>query len=207
MDISLLKMIGEAYGVYDDKLITGGPPWIDRDKFDLEAKIDAAELDEARHLTFRDRADMLQALLAERFRLKVHREKKQFPVYDLVVTKSGSKLQEARPEDTSQGISGAACLFRRSRLGYVQVQGCLPEDLETPLRFATGRTVIDKTGITTRSNFELRWTPFGTPADSPEALAPSIFTAVQEQLGLRLVPSTARLSILVIDSAERPTEN
>jgi uncharacterized protein (TIGR03435 family) len=83
----------------------------------------------------------------------------------------------------------------------------MPKDLEDMLRFATGRTVIDKTGITTRYDFELRWTPDNTPADSPEASAPSIFTALQEQLGLKLEPATAPLDILVIDSAERPSEN
>jgi uncharacterized protein (TIGR03435 family) len=206
-DISLLKLVGEAYGIYDVKLITGGPPWIDLDKFDLEAKFDATEIPDAKNLTYRQRADMLQALLAERFGLKVHRETKEFPVYNLVIAKGGPKLEETKPEDVTRGVSGVSCLFRRGRRGYVQVQGCMPKDLEGLLRFATGRTVIDKTGITTRSDFELRWTPDDTPADAPEASGQSIFTAVQEQLGLKLVPATAPLNILVIDSAARPSEN
>jgi uncharacterized protein (TIGR03435 family) len=104
-------------------------------------------------------------------------------------------------------VSGATCLFRRSRTGHVKVQGCTLKDLEPTFRFASGRTVIDKTGLTTRYNFELRWTPDGVSPDSPEASAPSIFTALQEQLGLKLVPSSAPLSVLVVDSAEKPSEN
>ncbi len=207
MNVSLLKLVGEAYGIYDAKRITGGPPWIDRDKFDLEAKFDAAEIPDAKNLTFRQRADMLRPLLADRFRLKVHREIREFPVYDLVIAKGGPKLKETKPEDVAQSVGGASCLFSRSRRGYIQVQGCMPKDLEDLVRSETGRTVIDKTGITTRSDFELRWTPDNTPADAPEASGQSIFTALQEQLGLKLVPATAPLSILVIDSATRPSEN
>ncbi len=207
MDISLLKLVGEAYGIYDGKLITGGPPWIDHDKFDLEAKFDSAEVPDPKSLTFRQRADMLQALLKDRFRLKVHQEFKTFPAFNLAIAKGGPKLQETKPEDVTQTVSGASCLFRRSSSGYVQVQGCMPKDLEDLLRSATGRTVVDKTGITRRYSFELRWAPINTPADSPDASGPSIFTALQEQLGLKLEPATVPLSVLVIDSAERPSEN
>ena len=207
MDVSLLTLVSVAYVIYDLKLITGGPAWIDRDKYDLEAKFDVTEIPDAKNLTYRQRADMLQALLAERFGLKVHRETKEFPVYNFVIAKGGPKFKETKPEDIHQSVSGATCLFSRSSRGYIQAQGCMPKDLEDQLRYATGRTVIDKTGLTSRYDFELRWAPDDTPIDSPEAAAPSIFTAVQEQLGLKLVPASAPLSILVIDSAGRPTEN
>jgi uncharacterized protein (TIGR03435 family) len=206
MDISLRTLVGEAYGIYDIARITGGPSWVDRDKFDLEAKFDPAEIPGASHLTFRQRADMLRPLLAERFGLKVHWETKEFPVYDLVIAKGGSKLLAPMPEDILHR-GAATCLFGASRKGYIRVQGCVPKDLEDQLRFATGRTVIDKTGITTRSNFELRWTPDDTPADPPEDSGPSIFTAVQEQPGLKLAPAVAPLDILVIDAAAKPSEN
>ncbi len=207
LDVSLRELVGEAYGIYDGRLLTGGPPWIDRERFDLEAKFDAAEVPDAKTLSFRQRADMLRALLEARFRLKVHRESKDFPVYHLVLGKSGPKLSETRPEDVYQGVSGANCLFRRSRPGYIQAQGCAPKDLEDLLRGASGRTVLDKTGMAGRYDFELRWAPENAAADSPEASAPSIFTALQEQLGLRLEPASAALSVLVIDAAERPSEN
>jgi uncharacterized protein (TIGR03435 family) len=206
MDISLRTLISEAYGIYDITHIVGGPAWIDRDKFDLEARFDPAEIPGASHLTFRQRADMLRHLLAERFGLKVHWETKEFPVYHLVIAKGGPKLPASMPEDILHR-GAATCLFGASRKGYIRVQGCVPKDLEDQLRFATGRTVIDKTGITTRSNFELRWTPDDTPADPPEASGPSIFTAVQEQPGLKLAPAVAPLDILVIDAAAKPSEN
>jgi uncharacterized protein (TIGR03435 family) len=207
MGISLLKLVREAYGIYDNKLITGGPVWIDSDKFDLAAKFDAAEIPEWNKLTYRQRADMLQPLLAERFHLRVHMETKDFPVYSLVIARGGPKFQETKPEDVFKSTIGANCFMRGSRNGYVQMQSCMVKDLEGQLRYATGRTVIDRTGLTARYNFELRWAPENTPADSPEAANPSIFTALQEQLGLKLVPGTAPLSVLVIDGAERPAEN
>lgn len=207
MDISLLTLVGEAYGIYDSKLLTGGPAWIDRDKFDIEAKFNATEFPDAKNMTFRQRADMLQPLLAERFHLKVHREIKTFVVYNLVIAKDGPKLEETKPGTVYQGVGGASCVFRRGHNGYIQVQGCTPKDLESLLRAATGRPVIDRTGIAKRYDFELRWAPDNVPADSPEASAPSIFTALREQLGLKLVPASAPLSTLVIDSAEKPSEN
>jgi uncharacterized protein (TIGR03435 family) len=208
-NVSLLKLVGEAYGIFDAKLLTGGPPWIDADKFDLEAKFDAASIPDAKNLTYRQRADMLQSLLADRFHLKAHFETKDFPVYSLVVAKGGPKLIETKPEDIRNDSTGMpACLGGRNAktLIYTAV-GCHTRDLETLLRYAAGRTVIDKTGLTARYDFELRWSSDNTPANSPAAEYPSIFTAVQEQLGLKLEPSTAPLSILIIDSAEKPSEN
>lgn len=207
MDISLLKLVGEAYGIYDANLLTGGPPWIDRDRFDLEAKFNAAELPGANNLTSRQRADMLRPLLADRFHLKVHFEPKEFPVYNLVIGKGGPKLHPTKPEDVTQTVGGAACLFSRSRRGYIQVQGCTMKDMEDAFRSFSGRTVFDHTGLTARYDFDLTWTPENTPADSPEATGASIFTALQEQLGLKLEPATAPLDVLVIDSAEKPSEN
>jgi len=206
-DISLLNLIREAYGIRDSKLVIGGPSWIDSERFDLEAKFNAAEIPDAKNLTYRQRADMLRSLLADRFRLRVHREAREFPVYNLVIARNGPKLQETKPEDVYQSVSGPSCLFVRSRSGYIQVQSCTPKDLEDRLRFATGRTVIDRTGLIKRYDFELLWAPENTPADSPDASAPSIFSAVLEQLCLELKPATAPIDLLVIDSAEKPSAN
>jgi len=202
MDISLFHLVQEAYGVFDKSLLSGGPPWIDRDKFDLEAKFDTAEIPAANKLTYRQRADMLQPLLADRFHLKVHHETKDLPVYNLVVAKDGPKFQQSPPEHrVERGVGGGTCLI--SRKGY---QGCGIEALLLTLRYSSGRTVIDKTGLAGLYDFTLRWAPEDTPADSANA-GPSVFTAVQEQLGLKLEPSIAPIGILVIDSAEKPSEN
>lgn len=202
-DISLFYLIQEAYGVYDKKFVTGGPPWIDNDKFDLEAKFDPAAIPNAKNLTNRQRGkmlqEMLQSLLAERFKLKVHYETKEFPVYNLVVAKGGPRLKESDPASLDPAVPG--CYVSRS--GY---HGCTTLALTDWLR-ASGRTVIDKTGLTGRYDFTLSYSDLNTPADSPVAARPSIFTALQEQLGLKLEPSSAPLDVLVIDSAEKPSDN
>jgi uncharacterized protein (TIGR03435 family) len=208
MGVSLRKLVQEAYGVFDDKLLTGGPSWIDRDKFDLEAKFDAAAIPDAKNLTYRQRADMLQPLLADRFKLKVHHETKEFPVFNLVIAKSEPKLQETKPENVDDIGTGVTCHVLRNRGGYTQREDCMVASLEDLLRYATGRTVIDKTGLAGHYDFELRWTPDNVPASAvSDSSGPSIFTALEEQLGLKLEPATAPLDVLVIDSAEPPTPN
>jgi len=204
MGVSLRQLIKEAYGVWDDKLLVGGSAWIDNDKFDLEAKFNPAEIPTAKDLTYRQRADMLRAVLAERFQLKVHFEKKEFPTYNLVVAKGGVKFAETPKDKITMTVSGASCLHRNAQF---YLQGCTMGALADSLRGPTGRTVTDKTGLTGRYDFELHYTPDNTPADSPLAGGPSIFTAIQEQLGLKLLPSTTPLDVLVVDSTQRPSEN
>jgi uncharacterized protein (TIGR03435 family) len=205
--VSLRQLVREAYGVFDPKLLTGGDGWIDADKFDLEAKFNPADVPNAKDLPYRQRADMLRAVLADRFQLKVHFEQKIFPVYNLVIATAGPKLKDAPPEHLHSAAWGPTCLHTQGRAGIMAVEGCGTGALADSLRSPSGRTVIDKTGLTGRYDFELHWTPDNAPADSPLAGGPSIFTAVEEQLGLKLEPSTAPLDVLVIDSAQKPTPN
>lgn len=207
MDVSLLKLISEAYGIYDPKLLTGGPAWINEDKFDLEAKFDPAELPNWDNLTFQQRSRMLQPLLAERFHLKVHLEPREFPVFKMALAASGPKLTPTNSADVQKFLDSPNCLFLRSGSGFIQVQGCLVKDIVGTLRYATSRTVVDETGLNTRYSFELHWAPENAAPNSPEASYPSIFKALQQQLGLKLVPSTAMLNVLVVDSAEKPSDN
>ena len=207
-NVSLLKLVGQAYGIFDPKLLTGGPPWIDKDKFDLEAKFDPSEIPNAKDLTYRQRSDMLRAVLADRFHLKGHFETKEFPVFNLVIAKGGPKLQQAKPENIDDNGIGITCHVTRQLSGVTQRRGCTVASLTDLLLYNTGRTVIDKTGLTGHYDFELHWTPEdATPAQALQYSGPSIFTAVQEQLGLKLEPATDPLDILVIDSAEPPTPN
>ena len=207
MDVSLLSLIGEAYGLYVPKFIVGGPDWIDRDKFDLEAKFNAAEVSGGKNLDRSQRLGMLQALLADRFQLRFHREMRTFPVFELVLGKNGPKLHKTKSEDVFKGVGGASCYFLQRRPGHFKMQGCTAKDLEGELGSDTGRTVLDKTGLTDRYDFELSWTPEDAPPGATEFLGPSVFSAVQEQLGLKLRPANAPLSVLVIDSAQKPTAN
>jgi uncharacterized protein (TIGR03435 family) len=207
MGISLHQLVREAYGVFDDKLIAGGQGWMDNDKFDLEAKFDPDSIPNVKDMTYRQRADMLRGVLASRFQLKVHFEPRIFPVYNLVIGTGGPKFKEAPPEHLHSAVWGPTCRHTLGRLGLMAVEGCEAGALADFLRTPSGRTVIDKTGLTGRYDFELHWTPDDTPADSPIANGPSIFTAVQEQLGLKLEPSTAPLDVLVLDAAQKPSEN
>jgi uncharacterized protein (TIGR03435 family) len=175
-----------------------------------------------------ERQRMLQALLAERFKLTVHRESKELPIYALVVAKDGPKLQEAKPGDTyPNGIKGpdgqpGAGMMMMGREGLT-AQGIPIANLVRHLSRVLGRKVVDKTGLTGKYDFTLKWTPDqsqsamlrgpegGQPgtgsAAAPEASEPSIFTALQEQLGLKLDSQKGPVEILIIDHVEKPSEN
>ena len=199
MNVSLHYLIQEAYGIYDDQLLFGMPRWADDAKFDLEAAFDPGEVNHGQPLTDCHRAEMLQPLLEERFHLKAHYETRTVPVLALVVKKRGAKLQPPSAEESKHEY----CLHTTKGM-----ENCAVADLANDLRYSTGHTVVDRTGISGHYTFDLMWD--GTQGLTPDqrAAAPSIYTALEEQLGLRLEPSTAPLQVLVIDSVERqPTEN
>ena len=195
--VSLLQLIEESYGISVKERISGGPAWLDADKFDLEAKLNPVDIpDERRKLAEVEQVAM-RALLAERFDLKVHLGSKIFPVFNLIIAKGGPKLGEV----TTGSLVHEGCLV--SRKGY---EGCTLAEYAESLRYKSGRIVLDKTGLTGRFDFQAHWTSDAT-TDEAKSSGTSIFTALQEQLGLKLVPSTAPLDILVVDSAEHPSAN
>jgi len=198
--ITLRQLVQVAYRFFNKQFVIGGPAWVDTDKFDFEAKFDASHITSTKPLTDRQRTELLQPVLAERFQLKLHKDKKAFPVYNLLPAKGGLKVRASlKPAGTECTIMGGQ--------GVDVVVSCTMEEFAEHMWYPTGRTVIDKTGLTDRYDFELHWTPDDTPPNSPNADSPSIFTAVQEQLGLRLEPGTAPLDVLIVDSAEEPTPN
>jgi uncharacterized protein (TIGR03435 family) len=214
---SLLMVIRAAYGLFnslDDKFLNI-PGWAKTEKFDVEAKVSPADVEEYKKLTMAQRQLMMQALLADRFKLQAHRETKEQPVYQLQVMKSGSKLREAKPGEGNE----AGGSMKRSR-DQLEGTGVMMSQLVSALTQTVSRTVMDKTGLTGRYDFTLHWTPDeeGVPvlkaADNTQptnevaaASGPSIFTAVQEQLGLRLEPARGPVECLVIDHVEQPSEN
>jgi uncharacterized protein (TIGR03435 family) len=216
VDITLLWAMGEAYGMPDLSLITGGPAWVDQKRFDIEAKFDVSEYPNP---TPEQRLEMLQQLLADRFKLAVHREAKESPLYALVVTRGGAKVEETRPEEIQRSrLTGLpVCHVTASRRGSVGLKGCTSADLANLLygvaKSDLGRRVVDQTGLKGRYTVELHWAPVNTanPTDAAsgasDASGPSIFTAVKEQLGLELKPTKGPVDTLVIDHAELPTEN
>ncbi len=230
-NITLQMLIRNAYEVEDNQ-ISGGPSWIESEKYDIEAKMDGAVADELRKLgedqSMLERQRMLQALLADRFKLSIHFEAKEGPAYALVIAKNGPKLQEAKPgESYANGIKGFDGLPigpRKTRMasGELTVQALPMVTVARLLSMHLGRTVLDKTGLMGSYDFTLLWTPeegetavFNGPkysqvrADStrPDSSGPSIFAAIQEQLGLKLESQKGPVKFLVIDHVERPLEN
>ena len=186
-NVSLRDIVKQAYKVQDDQI--SGPDWIRVERFDILAKIPA----EAPRVQV---PLMLQALIAARFRLVFHRETKELPVYSLTVSKNGPKLQRA---DSSNGITHNSGRSGNHATGKVTM-----ERLADFLSQRIGRTVLDKTGLEGAFEIVLDWS-----ADTDDtASGPSLFTAVQEQLGLKLSAQKGPVEILVIDSVNKvPTEN
>ena len=214
-----------AYDVRDFQ-ISGGPGWINSDRFDIMAKAgqgdSEATLDDMRKMTdalMKPAVDKvrekLRALLTERFQLTIRHETKEEPVYALVVGKNGPKLQE------SQAKEGAGRHMLMNR-GELTGEGVPMEFLASTLSSQLGRPIIDRTGLTGHYDFKLKWTPdpgqsawlFGGPPPPgaeapppPDPNGPSIFTAVQEQLGLRLESQKGPVDLIVIDRVEKLSEN
>ncbi len=190
----LKSLIEEAYNVKDYQI--AGPDWLGSLRFDVTATMPVG--------TPRDRMRlMLQQLLVERFKLAIHRETKDLPKYALVVSKNGPKMKAASPGGTDM----------RSGFGHVEASNISMSGLAEKLSSLLSRPVFDETGLTGGFNFTLDFTPETpeqTPNDKIETAAngPSIFTAVQEQLGLKLESRKGPLEVLVLDHIEKvPTEN
>ena len=210
VDRPLLAFIMVAYNL-SQKPVHGNPLPGDADLYDLDAKIDPADLP-ATPLSSRQLADMLQPVLADRFQLRVHHETRTLPVYLIVLAKGGLKMKESAPPASGSpasptGTPPPGCYHTSVGNGLRVERNCTTSDIRNILEGPTGRYVIDKTGLTGRYDFELHWTPDDTPADSPPAGGPSIFTAVEKQLGLKLESAAAPIDVLVIDSAQPPSPN
>lgn len=211
-NISLKNLIENAYGIRED-LISGGPGWVDSMGFDIEAKVSGEDVEAFKKLSGRQRNSLLQALLADRFHLKIHHETKILPMYDLLIAKGGSKLKANAPVVVSEG-AGTEAAKRHQMMtmgpGMLKVEGMTAEGIASQLSSIVQATVTDKTGLTGNFDFELKWTADDAgPAssNSPDEQDVSIFTVVQEQLGLKLQPSKGPVDTLVIDHAEQPSEN
>jgi len=203
----LLAFIMVAYNL-SAKAIIGDPLSGDADLFDLDAKIDPADMP-ATPLTSAQLAAMLQPILADRFQLRVHRETRTFSVYDLVITKGSVKMKESAPGSSTRPASAplTGCYHTSIGNGLRIEHDCTMQDIANILQGPSGRTIVDKTKLTGRYDLDLHWTPDNTPADSPIAGGPSILNALQEQLGLKLEPSIAPLEVLIVDSAQKPSPN
>ena len=196
-NVTLMQMVRTAYGVQEFQ-VTGHPGWFESERFDIEAKIgvDAKE---------GDWQLMFQSLLADRFKLALHRESRETSVLALVVSRSGAKLTPADPSKCSTAPN--TCGFRASPSEIIG-GGVSMAQLATRLSRSLGRTVIDKTGITGNFDLTLKWThEQNVPLGPGASASPEIFAAIQDQLGLRLDSTRAPVEMLVIDHVERPSAN
>ncbi len=200
---TLKRLIAFAYDV-ELFQISGGPAWVNSEGYDVTAKTPD---DVAHHKGLDDDKVMVQALLSDRFKLTLHNESRELPIYALVIGKNGSKLEIAKPQNGSSDVRG------RGRTQFIFTNVPL-SSLVHVLSQRLGRPVVDRTGLTAHYDFKLEWSPDQTSSDSrdsvssaPDPAGPTLFTAIQEQLGLRLEAQKGPVQIFVIDHVERPSEN
>ena len=210
-NVSLKMMMQSAYQ-YNQELIFGLPKWAETDRFDVKAKVAEEDLPALKKMAPPDRIKIVQNVIEERFKVKVHRETKEMPTYDLVIAKGGLKIKEAVLDENSPNamkgpdgkVHGGTMTLGR---GMLKAQAVPTESLVKLLSSVTQRTVVDKTGLKGSYDFELKWTPDDAPAGSADENLGSIFTALQERLGLRLDAIKGMVETLIVDHAEKPSED
>ncbi|HEY4363698.1 MAG TPA: TIGR03435 family protein [Bryobacteraceae bacterium] len=207
MNTPLSFLMAFAYGV-QSKQIVGGPSWLESERYDITAKADIPGQPNDRQLKA-----MLQKLLAERFELTFHREKRELSVYAITIAKAGAKLTESKNNPNS--LPG---LGFRGLGNLVVTNATIAEFAGLMQTTVVERPVIDQTGLgTKRYDFQLKWTPdasqFGgrggsapPPPDGVEA-PPDLFTAIQQQIGLKMDATKAPVDVMVLDSVQKPSEN
>lgn len=198
-NVPLQFLITFAYDVRSHE-VTGGPAWINSDRWDITAKPES-RTDFSPEGQVKART-MVRALLADRFQLVIHRETKELPIYALVIGKNGSKLTPSTPESRGPSLNGGRGGLRASKVELALLCQHLSNNL--------GRTVRDETGLTGSFDFTLEFQqelPQGAPKENGDIDLPSVFTALQEQLGLKLEPKRGPVEILVVDRAEKAKEN
>jgi uncharacterized protein (TIGR03435 family) len=218
------RLIQEAYGIKAFQ-ISGGPGWMGSDLFDIAAKAEGSTATNFDQIKL-----MLQSLLAERFQLVVRRDTKELPVYALVVDKNGPKFEAASESDPNiidlsqrpdLAAGGARLHFTIIRRGRLTAQGTNMALLASQLANFLGRTVVDKTALSGTYDVKLEWVPdenqvamfqaMGVPegfgAPPADWQGPSLFAALQEQLGLKLESQKGPVEIFTIERIDRPSEN
>jgi len=175
--------------------VSGLRGWAATDGFDVQAQTEAGFTP-----TKQQTMEMLQAMLEDRFKLKIRREPKSVPIYALVVDPNGAKLKETPP---GAGLAGGPSAGPPGA-GHIRANSI--EMLVPVLGLSAGRKVVDKTGLTGLYQIDLNFAPDPLPPGADPNL-PSLFTALREQLGLRLVSETGQVDTFVVESVERPSDN
>jgi uncharacterized protein (TIGR03435 family) len=219
MNVTVKELIDFAYTTDDDRQVVGLPGWISSKRYDIDARVGDAEVAAMSKLpqSYNPYRFMQQSLLVDRFKLKVHFETRELPLYALVVAKGGPKLKAsvmdpANPAETVKPRSLRLGIGTAS--GEGTTIGMLAEILERQAEVGNppggrGRTVVDKTNLTGLYDWTLHWTPWQdlSSRELSDSKGPSLFTALQEQIGLKLEPAKGKVEVVVIEHIEFPSEN
>jgi bla regulator protein blaR1 len=238
--VTVRDLVQMAYGVQPYQ-VTGGPDWFGSERLEIDAKMESSVADALAKLSQDDktlvRQKMLQALLADRFQLTIHRETKELPTYTLTIGKNGSKLVEAKPEDIPAaappqgGRGGRVGMFMSAGAGGTTLSGkaMTLANLVRTLSGSLRSPILDKTGLTGKYDITLKWMPenFGAgaapgfapppagaapnaalpPDPGADSVGPTLLIAIQEQLGLKLEKGKGPVEIIVIDRVEKASDN
>jgi uncharacterized protein (TIGR03435 family) len=193
----VMAMLKFAYGIQDGQVI-GAPEWIKTERWDVTGVPDAAGKPNLPQFQ-----SMMRKLLAQRFGLKLHQERREMPVFALTTAKGGPKLEKSVGDPNGGPGSDGRVVDGVETHRYTNAS--MP-DLALMLMIYGDRPIVDQTGLQGRYTFQLRWTQDEAHETAPDAPA-GLFTAMQEQLGLKLEPTKAPADVLVIDKVERPGAN
>jgi uncharacterized protein (TIGR03435 family) len=206
-NVSLKMLIISAYSLKESQVFNL-PKWGDSARFDIKAKILEPDKKALEALNPQQEAAM-QLPILDRFHLTFHHEMRTLPVYELVVVKTGAKFKETTAAEAAseEGVNGV-------RAGGISIHnrdlvatGITMSSFADSLSYQLHRIVVDKTGLTGKYNLTLSWAPDDGTPQAPDATLPSIFTALQEQLGLKLEPGKAPVEAFIVDHAEIPSED
>jgi uncharacterized protein (TIGR03435 family) len=199
---TLRRMIRAAYGLKSDAQVLGGPKWIDSERFDIVAKADDAETAKMQKMSdadwVRERSLMLQSLLAERFQLQVRRDTRVLPAYALVVLHSGIKFRPAKPNEDGD-LSGWG--------GHLEATATTMDafaDYLNGVRELADRVVLNRTSLKGAYDFNLDWSRDRGDGGSQDSEFPGLYTALEEQLGLKLAPERVSTEVVIVESASEP---
>lgn len=197
----LFWMVSDAYEIKIGGQVSGLPSWTRTENYDIVAKVDADTAERWKKLSRKERSTeellMKRSILADRCQFRAHQETKDLPVYELVIAKGGLKMKEATPSEAPMEMMSD---------GHVTANAMTIGAIVAGFAGTDGRILVDKTGLGDKKfDFELEWTPYDRPA--ADDAAPSLLTAFEEQLGLKLVPAKSPMNVLIIDHMERPSPN
>lgn len=200
-NVSLKTLLQDAYDVKPD-MISGIPKAMESTHFDIQAKVIEPDINVLKKLNSDQRRAMRRGILLDRFQLKVHTEERTLPVFEMSLAKDGPKFKAS----TSTGNGSSTHTHSIPHGTELNARNVTMAAFASTLYGEAHRTVLDKTGLTGRYDIDMKWSPDDAATPDPDA-GPSVFTALEEQLGLKLRAAKGPVQTLVVDHVEMPSEN